>query len=96
MQNPKNFAQVSTAMSKIGDWSDHDNKKYTGKLDRIYVSMTEYYEVEYFIDTYLSSRNFVLSNSNRDIIKNSLEKFSGNSPFNRDELNSYLDGLYKK
>ncbi len=40
-------------MAELGDWSDHDNKKYIGKLDRIYVSMTEGYEVGYFIDKYL-------------------------------------------
>lgn len=28
-------------MATLGDWSTHDNKKYIGKLDRIYVSKTE-------------------------------------------------------
>lgn len=36
------FIQGEGSMATLGDWSDHDNKKYVGKLDRIYVSMTEY------------------------------------------------------
>ena len=36
-------------MATKGDWSDHDNKKYIGKLDRIYVSLSETWEVEYFM-----------------------------------------------
>lgn len=42
-------------MADLGDWSSHDNKRYIGKIDRIYVAMTETYEVEYFIDQYLES-----------------------------------------
>lgn len=83
-------------MEELGDWSKHDNKKYIGKIDRIYVSMTEEYEVEYFIDAYLKSRNFKVSNENRNIIANALEKHNSKAPFKRDDLNTYLDGLYKK
>lgn len=83
-------------MEELGNWSKHDNKKYIGKIDRIYVSMSEEYEVEYFIDTYLKSRNFKVSNENRDIITNALEKYNGKAPIKRDDLNTYLDGLYKK
>lgn len=83
-------------MEELGNWSKHDNKKYIGKIDRIYVSMSENYEVEYFIDAYLESRNFKVSNKNRDIITNALEKYNGKAPIKRDDLNTYLDGLYKK
>lgn len=83
-------------MEELGDWSKHDNKKYIGKIDRIYVSMSEDYEVEYFIDTYLKSRNFKISNDNRDIITQALENYNGKAPIKRDDLNTYLDGLYKK
>lgn len=83
-------------MSNLGDWSSHDNKKYIGKIDRVNVSMTEYYEVEYFIDHYLKSRDFQVSNKNRDVIVNALENYPGKVPFKRDDLNAYLDKLYKK
>lgn len=36
-----------------GDWSSHDNKRYRGKIDRVFVSMTEDYETEYYIATTL-------------------------------------------
>jgi len=83
-------------MEALGDWSKHDNKKYIGKIDRIFVSMTETYEVEYFIDAYLKTREFIVSDKNRNIIADALEKYSGRAPFKRDDLNAYLDGLYNK
>lgn len=79
-----------------GDWSSHDNKRYRGKIDRIYVSMTEEYEVEYFIDDYLESRKFAISNKNRDIITAALEEYQGRSPFKRTDLNGFLDARFKK
>lgn len=83
-------------MVALGDWSTHDNKKYIGKIDRIYVSMSENYEVEYFIDHYLETRKYQISNENRNKVAAALEKYSGKSPFKRDELNVYLDGYWKK
>ena len=83
-------------MATLGDWSDHDNKKYVGKLDRIYVSMTEYYEVGYFIDHYLKNHNYLVSNENRNKVTAALEKYPGKAPFKRDELNQYLDSYWKK
>ncbi|ORM94900.1 hypothetical protein [Pantoea cypripedii] len=83
-------------MTTLGDWSEHDNKKYVGKIDRIYVSMTEEYEVEYFIDHYLQSRNYQISNENRDIVTDKLEAYPGKAPFKRDDLNTYLDKLFNK
>jgi hypothetical protein len=79
-----------------GDWSDHDNKRYRGKLDRIYVAPSEAYEVEYFIDHYLETRKYAISNGNRDKVAAALEKYPGRTPFKRDELNKYLDGYWSK
>lgn len=79
-----------------GDWSSHDNKRYRGKIDRIYVSVTESYEVEYYIDHYLESRRFDISNKNRDIITDALEQFPGRAPFKRADLDVFLDGKFKK
>lgn len=82
-------------MADLGDWSSHDNKRYIGKIDRIYVAMTETYEVEYFIDQYLKTRNYAVSNENRDKVAKALEGYSGRAPFKRDDLNLYLDGYWK-
>lgn len=79
-------------MAKLGDWSNHDNKRYIGKIDRIYVSMAEKYEVEYFIDHYLQSRGYTLDNAGRDVIAGALEQYPGKAPFKRDDLIAFLDG----
>ncbi len=81
---------------KKGDWSSHDNKRYRGKIDRVFVSMTETYEVEYYIDHYLESRGFDISNKNRDVITDALEQFHGRAPFKRTDLDAFLDGKFKK
>ncbi len=83
-------------MAELGDWSGHDNKKYIGKIDRIYVSMTEDYEVEYFIDQYLKTKGFAVNNGNRDVIAGEMEKYPGRAPIKRDELVAFLDGRVKK
>lgn len=83
-------------MSELGDWSNHDNKKYIGRIDRINVSMTEDYEVEYFIDQYLKTRRYTVNNANRDVVANELEKYPGNAPFKRDDLNDFLDKCITK
>jgi hypothetical protein len=83
-------------MAELGDWSDHDNKKYIGKLDRIYVSMTEDYEVEYFIDKYLKDRSYAVSNKNRNVIAEALEQYPGRTPFKRDDLIAFLDKRFPK
>ncbi len=38
------------------NWSTQDNKEQRGKIDRIYVSATEYYELKHFIHHYLETR----------------------------------------
>ncbi|VVE83006.1 hypothetical protein [Pandoraea sputorum] len=83
-------------MADLGNWSSHDNKKYIGKIDRIYVSMTESYEVEYFIDHYLKTRNYDVSNNNRDIVTAALEAYPGRAPFKRDALTQFLDARFKR
>lgn len=77
-----------------GDWSKHDNKRYVGKIDRINVSLSESWEVEYFIDHYLQTRGFTVSNANRDKVVTALENFQGRAPYKRDDLNAYLDNLW--
>lgn len=78
-------------MAELGDWSDHDNKRYRGKIDRIYVSMTESYEVEYFIDHYLTTRKLGVTNANRDKVANALNDYPNRAPFKREDLNKFLD-----
>jgi hypothetical protein len=78
-------------MAIKGDWSDHDNKRYTGKLDRQSVSRTEGYEVEYFIDHYLETHGFAINNSNRDVATRALEDYPGRAPIQRGALTKFLE-----
>lgn len=75
-------------------WDREDNKKYTGKLDRIYVSDEEDWEVEYYIDHYLETRGKDVSDKNRDILAAKLELFPGKAPHKRTDLNEWLDKEY--
>lgn len=77
-------------------WRSEDNKKYRGKIDRIYVSMSETWEVEHFIEQYLKTRNYQLTEENRSLVAHQLEHAPGKAPHKRDELNAWLDGQYKK
>ncbi|NHW01965.1 hypothetical protein [Stutzerimonas degradans] len=72
-------------------WRKEDNKNYRGKIDRIYVSMTEQWEVEYFVDTYLRYRKAELTDDNRGILLAAMEKYDGKAPVKREELIAYLD-----
>ncbi|MDM3887037.1 hypothetical protein QSV36_15800 [Pseudomonas sp. BCRC 81390] len=72
-------------------WSSNDNKKYRGKIDRIFVSLTESWEVEYFIDHYLKTRNCTLSDDNRSKVAHKLEGVPGRAPHKREDVNAWLD-----
>ena len=76
-------------------WSDQDNKNIRGPKDSIYVSLTEPWEVNYFIDHYLQSR-YTVTDKNREIVRESIKQYSGRSPVLRSTLEAYLDRLYKK
>ena len=77
-------------------WQDQDNKKQRGKIDRIYVSRTESYELDYFIDHYLKSNNFAISDKNRRIVNDAIEDYPGLAPIYRDDLTEYLNKKFKK
>lgn len=72
-------------------WRKEDNKNYRGKIDRIYVSMTEKWEVEYFVDTYLKHRGAEVSDDNRGVILANMEKYPGSAPVKREDLIAFLN-----
>lgn len=75
-------------------WKNDDNKNYRGKIDRVNVSLTENWEVEYFIDQYLKTRRRDLTDANRSLVAHKLEKAPGQAPFKRADLNAWLDKEY--
>jgi len=46
------------------NWSSEDNKNQRGKINRIYVSSTESYELNYFVADYLKTSEFNETGSN--------------------------------
>jgi hypothetical protein len=77
-----------------GNWSKHDNRKYIGKIDRVFVALSEYWEVEYYIDHYLETRKYNVNNKCRNIIAADLENVPGKAPHKRSDLDAYLDNVY--
>ncbi|MCK6507158.1 hypothetical protein L6R53_27945 [Myxococcota bacterium] len=77
-------------------WSDTDKKKVRGPVDRIWVSTTESWELAYFIDAYLRSRGYNVDDSNQQIVRASIARYTGTPPVSRTELEAYLDRLYQK
>ncbi len=77
------------------NWNGKDNKHYRGPIDRIYVSMTETYEVSYFIDQYLKTRGYDMTDENRTLVGKKLQLYAGGAPWKRDELNAFLDRGWK-
>ena len=76
-------------------WNSSDNKRYRGKIDRIYVSLTEYYEVDYFIDQYLKKRRADLTDKNRDVVGSHMDSFPGRAPIKRTDMEAFLDRVIK-
>lgn len=77
-------------------WQDQDNKKQRGKIDRIYVSPTEYYELHHYVDHYLQSNAFDVSDKNRQTVTNAIDGYPGSAPIQRDALTDYLNKKFKK
>ena len=73
------------------DWNDEDNKRYRGKIDRVFVSLTEYYESHYFIDHYLESHKSTVNAANRKVIGDAMDRYPGRAPVQRTELTKWLD-----
>ncbi|GAB3830581.1 hypothetical protein [Hymenobacter jeollabukensis] len=71
-------------------WKSEDNKKYIGKIDRVFVSLTEYYEVDYFINHFLTTNKYEVSHSNRNIIARHLDAYPGKAPVKRDDLDAWV------
>lgn len=81
------FAFMERQMS----WRKEDNKNYRGKIDRVFVSMTEPWEVEHFVDTYLTTRGADLNDANRGVILNAMEDYPGKAPVLREDLVKFLN-----
>ena len=77
-------------------WPAQDNKQYRGNLDRIFVSMTEYYEVDYYVGQYLKTRGYADHDANRNVIHRQLDLYPGNAPILRAKMDTWLDSRVTK
>lgn len=76
-------------------WQRSDNKRYTGKLESIFISVTEAWDVERFIDQYLDLRGYKVNDRNRDRVALRLEDAPGRAPHRAEDLVAWLDERYK-
>lgn len=75
-------------------WQRSDKKRYSGKIQSIFVSLTEAWDVEHFIDEYLELRGFQVNDMNRDSIALRLEAVPGRPPYRAVQLVAWLDENY--
>jgi hypothetical protein len=73
-----------------------DNKKYIGKIDRIRVSMSEEYEVDYYVEQYIKTRGYTNSAENKQALHEHLNQYPHSGTVMRDALTSWLDARLKK
>lgn len=72
-------------------WNIGASKHYQGPIDRVYVSLREVHDVDFFIDEYLRRRRFDLSDDNRRMVGEKLALFVGRVPYRWDDLTGFLD-----
>lgn len=77
-------------------WQDTDNKKVRGKIDRVFVSPTEHYELKHFVDHYLETNGYKVDDNNRAIVCNAVDKYPGEAPIQRDALTKFLNQQFAK
>jgi hypothetical protein len=73
------------------NWASQDNKKYRGKIDRIFVSLGEEWEVDYYVGQYLKTRNYADTHSNREVVHKEMEMIAARPPILRTEMDRWLD-----
>lgn len=71
-------------------WPTEDNKKIVGKPDSIYVSRTEGYELQYFIESILDQLGKPHTDANKQAVLNAIASFGGKAPILRTELTSHV------
>ena len=72
-------------------WNASASKHYQGPIDRVFVSMHEVHDVDFFIDEYLRTRRYTLNDDNRRMVGEKLELFLGRVPYLWGDLSAFLD-----
>ncbi len=77
-------------------WNRNDGKRYVGKLSKVFISHDEVLSAEDYIDLFLRTRGYELSNTNRDTVAAKLEKLPDRNHHTISELNHWLDILFNE
>lgn len=72
-----------------------DNKDIRGPIDQVFVALTEPYELSFFVDQYLKTRGYAVTDPNRQKVRAKIATYAGRAPIQRDELNAFLDKGWK-
>ncbi|TDV43764.1 hypothetical protein EC919_11511 [Pseudomonas graminis] len=75
--------------------SQSETRYHTGKVESVFVSVAEAWQVERFIEAYLELRGYQLTESNRFLLTQQLEAAPGRPPYRIESLVSWLDEKYK-
>lgn len=72
-------------------WNRNDGRQYQGTLLKVFVSSTEVMKIEDYIDYFLRTRGYELSDSNRDTIAAKLERIPERHHHTLNEVDRWLD-----
>ncbi len=71
-------------------WSTKHNKYYRGRLDRMFVSLTESYEVDDFIEQFLRANNIPDMDTNRKRVASAMTQYPTYAPWRQDEVATFV------
>lgn len=72
-------------------WTAGASRHYQGPIDRVYVSLHEVHDVDFFIEEYLRQRRLDPNDDNRRRVGMTLEAFLGRVPYRWNDLTDFLD-----
>jgi hypothetical protein len=75
------------------NWNDNPKPN---AIDRVFVSQTESWEVQHFVDHYLSTNNYTMDENNRRIVRDTIKEFPGRPPVKRADLTAFLDTKFAR
>ena len=71
-------------------WSTQHNKYYRGRRDPMFVTQTESYEVDDFIEQFLRVNNIPDMDANRERIASAITQYPARSPWRQDEVATFV------
>jgi hypothetical protein len=77
------------------DWPEPDKLNERGERDRRFVSLTEKWEIDNFINSYLNTRGCARTDLMVRTVEAAIAGFAGSSPVPRDDLTAYLDDAFR-